>query len=245
LSGALGNYTLIEPTGLNANITPASLTVAGTSVANKVYDGTRVATLTGGSLSGVIAGDSVSLNQSGTFNSKNAANGIAITATDTLSGALGNYTLVEPTGLNADITPAKLIYTAAIVSGFVGQDPNLSGMVDGFVPGDTLTSSTAGSLTWTIAGNPTKPGRYAIDGGGLSAGNYTFAQAIGNTTALTLTMAPPPPQPVIDATAQLESDVLSAREAIAVDAASAFAGTMTLHVVSGGVKLPSDAVNLD
>ncbi|MBT8573873.1 hypothetical protein G6699_09895, partial [Polynucleobacter paneuropaeus] len=33
------NYTITQPTGLTANITAKTLTVTGTTVANKVYDG--------------------------------------------------------------------------------------------------------------------------------------------------------------------------------------------------------------
>ena len=42
LSGAdAGNYTLVEPTGLTANITPANLLISGLTANNKVYDTTR------------------------------------------------------------------------------------------------------------------------------------------------------------------------------------------------------------
>ena len=45
------------------------------------------------------------------------------------------------------------------------------------------------------------PGRYAINGSGLSALNYSFTQAAGNASALTLTAAlGPPPDPVASIT---------------------------------------------
>ena len=64
LSGAdASNYTLtVSPT--TADITPKPITGSCT-VANKVYDGTTAATITGSSLNGVVAGDSVTLNTSG------------------------------------------------------------------------------------------------------------------------------------------------------------------------------------
>ena len=44
LSGAdASNYTLVEPTGLTANITPASLAITGVTANNKVYDTTVAA----------------------------------------------------------------------------------------------------------------------------------------------------------------------------------------------------------
>jgi hypothetical protein len=108
LGGAeAGDYTIVEPTGLSGTITPATLMVSGTTVGSKVYNGTTAATLTGGSLVGVVSGDSVTLDQSGLFASSGVGTGIAVTATDTLSGAsVGDYSIVEPTGLTGSILPA-------------------------------------------------------------------------------------------------------------------------------------------
>jgi hypothetical protein len=108
LSGAnAGDYVLVNPAGLTGNITPATLTVSGTTVGGKVYDGTTVALLTGGSLVGLIGADSVSLTQAGNFATKNAGSGIAVTAVDSLSGAsAADYSIVEPTGLSGSILPA-------------------------------------------------------------------------------------------------------------------------------------------
>jgi hypothetical protein len=102
-----GDYVLVDPTGLVGSITPALLTVSGTTVGNKVYDGTTLAALTGGTLVGLIGGDSVSLNQSGLFASADVGTGIPVTATDSLSGAsASDYSIVEPTGLRGSILPA-------------------------------------------------------------------------------------------------------------------------------------------
>jgi hypothetical protein len=88
-------------------ITPATLTVSGTTVGSRVYNGTTAASLTGGSLIGVVSGDAVTLNQSGTFASPDPGTGIAVNATDSLSGAsAGDYSIVEPSGLTGSILPA-------------------------------------------------------------------------------------------------------------------------------------------
>ncbi len=220
LSGtAATNYTLTQPTGLSANITPAPLTVSGTNVANKVYDGTATATLAGGTLSGVIGSDMVGLTQTGTFASANAGTGIAVNAADTLSGGgASNYTLTQPAGLTANITPATLIYGALPDSTSSGRlVSGLSGTVSGFVTGDTLANSTSGAPAWTTNATAlSPPGSYAIDGSGLTSGNYVFAQAASNATALTVIPAPPPPPPTVPSTvppappsvAWLESSVL-------------------------------------
>ncbi len=99
LSGTdAGNYTLTQPTGLTANISAKPLTVAGTAVANKTYDATTAATLSNGTLVGVVLADAsnVTLTQAGTFATQNVGTGITVSAADSLGGsALGNYTLTE------------------------------------------------------------------------------------------------------------------------------------------------------
>jgi filamentous hemagglutinin family protein len=188
-----GNYTLTEPTGLTASITPASLTVTGQNAGGKVYDGTLNAVLTGGSFSGVMTGDTgvgdLILTPAGSFVAKNVGSGIVVIASDTVGGtSAANYSLTEPTGLTANITPAMLTYTAAAASFTVGQTPSgLSGTLSGFVLADNQTNATAGTPVWTTAAAAgSQAGRYAIDGGGLTAANYVFVEAPGDAIALTL-----------------------------------------------------------
>ncbi|WP_163579685.1 YDG domain-containing protein, partial [Klebsiella pneumoniae] len=78
-----------------------------------VYDGATVATLNsaGGGLSGLLGSDVVTLvsgGASGAFATKNVGTNIAVTATG--YGITGidalNYTLLQPTGLAANITEA-------------------------------------------------------------------------------------------------------------------------------------------
>ncbi|RDU99588.1 YDG domain-containing protein [Trinickia dinghuensis] len=195
LSGTnAGDYVIAQqPANLAANITPATLTVTGASANNKVYDGTTAATFTGGTLSGLIGNDAntVTLNQSGTFASKSVGSGIAVTATDTLSGTDANDYLIALPTLSANITPATLTYTATPTSSVAGKSlPNSTGTVTGFAAGDTQANATTGALAWTAnATTSSAPGSYAIDGGGLTASNYVFTQAAGNATALTITAA--------------------------------------------------------
>ncbi len=105
LSGtAAANYTLAQPL-LTGTITPKALTVTATLVASKPYDGTPAATLTGGTLSGVVGGDAVTLLPSGTFNTKDVGTAKAVTSTSTLSGTqAADYSLTQPTGLTGTIT---------------------------------------------------------------------------------------------------------------------------------------------
>ncbi|MBT8592127.1 filamentous hemagglutinin, partial [Polynucleobacter paneuropaeus] len=151
LSGAAaGNYTITQPTDLTASITPKALTVTGTAVANKIYDGTNTATVTGGHLVGVVGTDDVSLNQAGNFSQSNVGTGLAITIADTLgNNGLGNYTITQPTGLTANITAKTLTVTGTTVANKVYDGSNtatLTGTLSGVV------STDAANVTLVPAG---------------------------------------------------------------------------------------------
>jgi len=113
------------------------------------------------------------------------------------------------------INPATLTCAATPASFTTGQTPSgLSGAVSGFVAGDGLASSTAGTLAWlTPAGSSSPPGHYAINGSGLTAANYVFAQAAGNATALTLNPAPPQPEPATNPSSANVASSTNARAA--------------------------------
>ncbi len=186
------NYSLQPPTTLAADVTARTLTLQGLAAAGKVYDANTSAVLSG-SLGNVVAGDGVTLNLSGTFADRNAGTGKTVNYSAAIAGAdAANYVLPGATGtLSASITPATLSYVATPAFGTAGQAlPLLTGTVSGFVGGETLAGATTGTLAWiTSAGSASPAGRYAIDGSGLAAANYTFVQAATNATALTLNPA--------------------------------------------------------
>ncbi|MDR3705825.1 MAG: YDG domain-containing protein, partial [Paludibacteraceae bacterium] len=153
------NYTLSgQPTGLTASITASSttLTITGVTVSNKVYDGTTTATLTGGTLVGVNPGDVVTLVAgTGVFSDKNVGTGKTVTVSGyTLSGAnAGNYTVLQPTGLSANITAVPLTITDPTIT--------LSKLYDG----TTTAAVTAGTLSGVLSADVanvtlTATGRY-------------------------------------------------------------------------------------
>ena len=194
LTGAdAGNYNATGLTGYSANIAPASLTVSGQTAANKVYDATITAVLSGGSLSGVFAGDTVSLNQAGSFNTKNASIAKPITASNTLSGAeASNYVLTQPT-LSANITPATLV-----VSGLTAADKVYNALTDASITGQPTVNALAGDVV-TFSG--TASGTFAdknvgvgkavlisglsIDAGAADGANYVLSTDIGLTANIT------------------------------------------------------------
>ncbi len=103
------NYTITFVPG-NFTITPKLLTVTGVTASNKVYDGTTTASLSGGTLSGDISGDEVTLTTgTGVFEDKNAGVGKAIICSGyTLSGSdAAKYSVIQPEGVTADITKAN------------------------------------------------------------------------------------------------------------------------------------------
>ncbi|HXF54376.1 MAG TPA: YDG domain-containing protein, partial [Hyphomicrobiaceae bacterium] len=177
-------YDLIGTRSAAYDITPKALSITGTTVAGKTYDGTTAATVTPGTLSGFVGSETVSVaSASGTFADKNAGTGKSVTVAYTLAdgtngGLASNYSLANTTH-SADITPRPVQVTAEAKSKLVGQsDPPLTyatacptGMSAdcGLVNGETL----AGSLT-RVAGEAV--GSYAIKQGTVTdATNPNYA----------------------------------------------------------------------
>jgi hypothetical protein len=190
LSGTdVNNYTIVEPTGLTGAITPATLTVSGTTVGSKVYNGTTAASLSGGSLVGVIGGDIVTLTQAGSFASKNVGTGIAVTAADSLGGAeASDYTIIEPISLTGTITPATLTVSGTTVGSKVYNGTTAAslagGSLVGLLSGDIVTLTQAGSFASKNVG--TGIAVTAADSlGGADAGDYTIAEPMGLSSSIT------------------------------------------------------------
>jgi hypothetical protein len=188
ISGAAAdNYTLTQPT-TTANITQATLTVAGLTGNNKVYDATTAATASGtATLSGVIDGTSVNLGGTPvyTFASANVANGISISTTGyTIDNA--NYALTQPT-LSANITAAALTITADSFTKSTGTaNPTLTASYSGFVGGQTSSVVTGLTLS-TTATTTIGLGSYPITPSGASAANYSISYVNGTMTVVSST----------------------------------------------------------
>jgi hypothetical protein len=179
---------------------------------------------------------------------------------------LSNYFLLDPTWTTtASTTPATLLYTATSAVSKVGATPSgLTGKVTGFVAGQTLATATTGNAVWTSNATSKSPaGTYYIDGSGLTAdyGNYVFAQAPGNATALVLTKTG-------SNLVQAASDVTQSGTAAAASGAAdnelvrdssddsktvlttkvpaqVYPLIRTLKIKNGGVKLPQDSLAMN
>ncbi|MBK9529199.1 MAG: hypothetical protein IPO41_12965 [Acidobacteria bacterium] len=98
-TGLASNYQLAGGATFSttADITPRPLTLSGVAAAGKVYDGNRDATLTGGSLSNLLPGQTLGLSLAdGLFDSADVGTDKAVSGTATLvdgSGLASNYQL--------------------------------------------------------------------------------------------------------------------------------------------------------
>jgi hypothetical protein len=212
---AASNYALAQPALADVVIAQAQLTVTGTTVANKTYDGLNMAELSGGSLVGVVANDTVSLTQTGTFADKNVGTGKAVTVADTLTGAdSGNYTLTQPGNLTATVR-AKGILLAELVAQDKSYDGNTTatisnwGVLSGLIGNETLTfnQGTASFADAAVGQSKTvtATGYSIADGanGGI-AKNYelpTATSAIASIVAAKKTVADIPPPSAVPVTA--------------------------------------------
>jgi len=195
LTGAdAGNYNLVVPLNLTANVAKANLNVSGVGANNKTYDSTTAATLSG--MAGVTAfgSDAVAVGGSGsaTFADKNAGAGKAVTVSGyTLSGAdAGNYNLVQPTGLSATIGKANLAiggigaadrtYDGTSTATLVGSAAVFA------IGGDEVAVGGSGSATFADKNAGTNKAvtvsGYTLTG--ADAGNYNAVQPSGVTASI-------------------------------------------------------------
>ncbi|QIK38534.1 filamentous hemagglutinin N-terminal domain-containing protein [Caldichromatium japonicum] len=192
LSGAdAGNYALQNTTGTaSADITPKALSLSGLTANDKTYDGTTAATLGSlGTLSGVVAGDNVSVagTASASFADKHVGAGKTVTISGlSLTGTdAGNYTLGSGATTTASITPKALtaIYTAANKVYDGGTSATVSAASSDIITGDSVSISANGAFADKNAGTGKTVN---ITGGALSgtdAGNYALQNTTGTASA--------------------------------------------------------------
>ncbi|NDE18628.1 hypothetical protein EBZ80_27370, partial [bacterium] len=141
-----GNYTGSQAT--NFSIAAKALTISGATATGRSYDGTTNVVVSGGSLVGVVSGDTVDLSSTsaaGTVSSPAVGSGKSVTVTGYfISGAsAGNYSLTQPT-LSADITARSLTVTAEAKNKTAGaSDPALTYQVTAgsLVSGDSFSGA--------------------------------------------------------------------------------------------------------
>jgi filamentous hemagglutinin family protein len=181
LSGTdAGNYAITYTD--TADITAKALTVSGFSAADKVYDGTTAATVSG-TIANAVSGDDLAL--TGSFSDKNAGSGKTVTASLTGTDA-GNYTISYTD--TADITTRALT-----VTGFTAADKVYDGMTAATVNG-TITNAVSGddlALTGSFSDKNAGSGKTVTASlSGTDAGNYTISYTdTADITAKALTVS--------------------------------------------------------
>ncbi|RZT09227.1 filamentous hemagglutinin family N-terminal domain-containing protein [Duganella sp. CF402] len=205
-----GNYVALAPTGLTGEITPALLGLSGMTAASRVYNldydsasGTygQLATVSGGTLVGVVSGDNVVIaSAKGLFSDKNVgtAKPVAL-ASLVLGGAdAGNYEMgPPPLDMTANITPATIsvslasrAYNNSTAASFSGA--TLHGVLSG-AESDVVSLSVGETTSGAYADKNVGSAKLVtVSGGalglsGADAGNYVLSPTVtGDITARAL-----------------------------------------------------------
>ena len=145
-----GNYK--DTATATWEITEKDVTVTGITAADRIYEKDNLkVTLTGGTLSGVFTGDTVTIdltNAKGTMTDANVGNGKAVTVTGVVLGGTdkGNYKLkAQPTGVTVNINKATAPTLADIT---VNQKYNVTTEQSKNI-GTAGMPADAGALTYT------------------------------------------------------------------------------------------------
>ncbi|WP_344302693.1 MBG domain-containing protein, partial [Nocardioides bigeumensis] len=199
----VGTYSLTAEysggTGFSASSSPAlaqvvtvrSLTGSFTA-ANKSYDGNADATVTGRSLSGVLDGDTVTLDGgTAAFNNKLVANGKTVTLSGASLGgsSAGNYSLGSIFTTTANITAKALTITADSRTKTFGESLDLGTTAFTTGAGQLVSGDSVTAVTLTSAGAaanaPVVAGGYPIvpsGATGVGLANYDITYVNGALT---------------------------------------------------------------
>ncbi len=216
----VGNYAITIGTLANSNyditfvshnfsITQKQLTISSPSITlSKVYNGNTTATVTSGTLSGIVLGDDVTINTTtATYDTKHVGTGKTITVTYTITGAkAGNYfkpidssvsngiitsiqlTIATPTlttskeydrSTNAAVTPGSLM---GVVDG--GVTPSATATYDVPNIGINKTITVVYNISGTNAQDYIKPVDYIVYSGVITAKQLTIASQSLTTTKI-------------------------------------------------------------
>lgn len=139
-------------------IAKKQLTISETTVADKEYDGNDTATVTAGTLAGLVSGDetSVDVSATGTFADKNAGSNKTVTIVYSLNGALANnYLAPKDETATATINKKELVLTEVPSREYNGDNRIQKLTSEGCVEGENvvvmyfLNSADAGVRTVT------------------------------------------------------------------------------------------------
>ena len=184
-----------------AEITAKPIFASGINGVDRVYDATTIVGLdaSGGTLSGVVGGDTVTLvttSATGSLANKNVGTNKTVAVTGlTLGGADGgNYTVTDPLGTTATITARGIMshgitgvgraYDGTTTVAVNGSAATLTGVLAGDTVGVVTTAAT-GSVTSKDVGTGKPVVVTGVTLNGADGGNYTVTDASGATVAIT------------------------------------------------------------
>ena len=243
-SGYTSNKYSFSYTPGTLTIAKAGLSITGLSVANKTYDGSKVAVLSGTPKIKTLGVDLVSVTGTGVgkFNSTDVGEAVAVSVTGyRLTGKdAGNYNLLQPTGLNADIETAsepKSKAIARVLASLKLPTFSVKPLVRMVAPvirpvarpiAAPVVLAKAGGAKPVRQGNAVaKPEAKVESGGAATASTSTDAGAspsTGTTTATVAVKSESKAQPVVTASVSLGS------------------GGSVSFVMDGGVNMPETMV---
>lgn len=176
-------YDTAAPVVQDLLITPLELMVSGAVAENKEYDGSTDAAISGAAISGVLPSDDVILvdAERGQFAQADVGTALDVAVAMSLSGAdSANYSLVQPSGLTADISQKGLTLTAADASREACEaNPDFMIDYEGFVDGEDESVFTEAADLSCAADESSAPGDYDIVVSGGAASNYTLSYVNG------------------------------------------------------------------
>jgi len=159
------------------------VTVDGAIAADKVYDGTTDATLSGAILTGVVGADDLSLSgdTAGTFAQVGVGTGIAVSTSIMLVGNdTTNYIILQPTGITADITIKDLTVVADDKSREeCASNPEFTISYSGFVGAEDAGALISEPVALCAADEISAAGAFDITISGGTAYNYNLIYVTG------------------------------------------------------------------
>ncbi|MEI6341633.1 MAG: YDG domain-containing protein, partial [Verrucomicrobiota bacterium] len=196
-------WQVAEPVSRTVRVLPKALAIGSlTLTPAKEYDGKPSAGVVAGALSGVVAGDDVTVSATGLYDTAGVGTAKTVTVTYTLGGAdAGNYTAPGAQAFATGSITAK----GLTVSGLAAASRTYDGTTVASVSGTPVLSGVVAGDTVTVVGTAT--GSFASRGvgaakvvtvsglslGGASAGNYTLTAPTltADITAKALTVGTP------------------------------------------------------
>jgi len=180
-------------TALTISLSPKPLTITGTTIASRVYNGTATrGTITAGTISGYVGSDSLNvtanaLDYSGS-NVGTYSTTVQYTLVSTAQGTSSNYSLASES-ISGQITAKALTVTAPSLSRHFSQalPASLTATITGFANSETtssLSSIPTCTTTYTITSVVGSSQSTSCSGG--VATNYSFTYVSGVVTVTTL-----------------------------------------------------------